>query len=112
MRSSDERCSAGNKSEFLVSSGIRKNSPDGSIHPDVLTKRFVNARSLSGLEFTANPPTFNGIRSLAGRLHEKEHGAKFEEKEGMAFGQRLPGHTSETTTEKSLDTRKKEFILV
>lgn len=107
-----ERCRVGNNTDFLISSGIRKNSPDGSIHPDGLTKRFVNARNLSGLEFTANPPTFHEIRSLAGRLHEKEYGEKFGEKEGKAFAQRLLGHTSEKTTEKYLDTRKKEFILV
>ncbi|ECM9658383.1 integrase, partial [Salmonella enterica subsp. enterica serovar Infantis] len=35
-----ERCRLVSRSEYLISAGIRKNSPNGSIHPDSLTKKF------------------------------------------------------------------------
>ncbi|AIL36022.1 hypothetical protein SFyv_2708 [Shigella flexneri Shi06HN006] len=37
------------RGDYLISAGIRKNSPDGSIHPDGLTKKFVAARKLTGI---------------------------------------------------------------
>jgi hypothetical protein len=61
----------------MLSAGIRKNSPDGSLHPDGLTKKFVATRKASELEFEESPPTFHEIRSLAGRLYEKEKGKGF-----------------------------------
>ncbi len=33
-----ERCRLVSRSEYLISAGIRKNSPNGSIHPNSLTK--------------------------------------------------------------------------
>ncbi|HEI9812447.1 TPA: tyrosine-type recombinase/integrase [Serratia marcescens] len=88
----------------LLSADIRKNSPDGSLHPDGLTKGFVKARNNSGIPLSENPPTFHEIRSLAGRMYEKEYGKE--------FTQKLLGHTSEKMTQKYLDTRRKEFILL
>lgn len=84
--------------------GIRKNSEDGSINLDSLTKGFVKARNFSGREFTDNPPSFHEIRSLAGRMYEVEFGKE--------FVQRLFGHKSEKMTAKYLDSRKKEFVMI
>ncbi|EMG3984920.1 tyrosine-type recombinase/integrase [Serratia marcescens] len=99
-----ERCRRHSTTNFLLSAGIRKNSPDGSLHPDGLTKGFVKARNNSGIPLSENPPTFHEIRSLAGRMYEKEYGKE--------FTQKLLGHTSEKMTQKYLDTRRKEFILL
>ena len=88
----------------MISAGIRKNSPDGSLHPDGLTKKFVTARKASGLSFEESPPTFREIRSLAGRLYEKER--------GKDFAQKLLGHSSETMTLRYLNTRGKEYVML
>lgn len=99
-----DRCRLVSRSDYLVSAGIRKNSPDGSVHPDSLTKGFVKARKNSGLALSENPPTFHEIRSLAGRLYEKE--------KGKEFAQKLLAHKSEKMTEKYLDTREKVFTFL
>lgn len=99
-----ERCRLASTTEFMLSAGIRKNSPDGSLHPDGLTKKFVATRKASGLAFEENPPTFHEIRSLAGRLYEKE--------KGKEFAQKLLGHKSEKMTGKYLDTRGKEYVML
>ncbi|ANS42417.1 hypothetical protein Q5A_009785 [Serratia inhibens PRI-2C] len=99
-----DRCRLVSTTEFLLSAGIRKNSPDGSLHPDGLTKKFVAARKASGLDFEESPPTFHEIRSLAGRLYEKER--------GRDFAQKLLGHTSEMMTLKYLNTRGKEYVML
>ena len=79
--------------------GIRKNSEDGSINLDSLTKGFVKARNLSGREFTDNPPSFHEIRSLAGRMYEVECGKE--------FVQRLFGHKSKKWPPSILTAEKK-----
>ncbi|PII51944.1 integrase [Serratia sp. OLHL2] len=99
-----DRCRLVSTTDFMISAGIRKNSPDGSLHPDGLTKKFVAARKASGLSFEENPPTFHEIRSLAGRLYEKER--------GRDFAQKLLGHTSEMMTLKYLNTRGKEYVML
>ncbi|WP_434462824.1 tyrosine-type recombinase/integrase [Serratia plymuthica] len=99
-----DRCQRVSTTDFMLSAGIRKNSPDGSLHPDGLTKKFVAARKASGLEFEENPPTFHEIRSLAGRLYEKE--------KGKGFAQKLLGHKSEKMTGKYLDARGKEYVML
>lgn len=99
-----DRCRQVSRTDFLISSGIRKNSPDGSIHPDGLTKGFVKARRYSGLSFSNSPPSFHEIRSLSGRLYEKEYGKEFTRK--------LLGHKSEKMTDKYLDTRGKEYVML
>ncbi|CAI0713650.1 Uncharacterised protein [Serratia proteamaculans] len=88
----------------MLSAGIRKNSPDGSLHPDGLTKKFVATRKASQLEFEENLPTFHEIRSLAGRLYEKE--------KGKEFAQKLLGYKSEKMMGKYLDTRGKEYVML
>ncbi len=82
----------------------QENSPEGSIHPDGLTKKFVAARKASGLEFQESPPTFHEIRSLSGHLYEKQN--------DKAFAQKLLGHSSETMTLKYLKTRGKEYVML
>ncbi|AGP46952.1 hypothetical protein HL670_03154 [Serratia plymuthica] len=68
-----------------------------------LQKRYV-ARKASGLDFEESPPTFHEIRSLAGRLYEKER--------GRDFAQKLLGHTSEIMALKYLNTRGKEYVML
>lgn len=99
-----DRCRLVSRSDFLISSGMRKNSQYGSIHPDGLTKKFVAARNLTGLKFSENPPTFHEIRSLSGRLYEAEYGKE--------FAQKLFGHKSEKMTEMYLDKRQKEYVMI
>ncbi|CAM3717155.1 integrase [Rouxiella silvae] len=99
-----EQCRQASTTNFMVSAGLRKNSQDGYLHPDSLTKKFVAARKASGLVFEENAPTFHEIRSLAGRLYEKE--------KGKDFARRLLGHKSEKMTDKYLDTRGKEYEML
>ncbi|EFP9643818.1 tyrosine-type recombinase/integrase, partial [Shigella boydii] len=99
-----EQCRMVSRGDYLISAGIRKNSPDGSIHPDGLTKKFVAARKLTGIQFSENPPTFHEVRSLAGRLYKETCGEE--------FAQRLLGHTSEKTTKMYLDEREKTYLLL
>ncbi|EKN3950793.1 integrase [Yersinia enterocolitica] len=99
-----DRCRLASKTDFMISAGIRKNSPDGSLHPDSLTKKFVTARKGTDFCFDESPPTFHEIRSLAGRLYEKE--------KGKEFAMKLLGHKSEKMTNKYLDTRGKEYVML
>lgn len=92
-----DRCRLVSRTDFMISAGIRKNSPTGNIHPDGLTKTFVKSRKASGVNFSNYPPTFHEIRSLAGRLYKNEH--------GEVFAQKLLGHTSANTTKLYLDER-------
>ncbi|EBL9397179.1 integrase [Salmonella enterica] len=99
-----ERCRLVSRSEYLISAGIRKNSPNGSIHPDSLTKKFVAARKLTGINFSENPPPFHEIRSLSGRLYKDAY--------GEGFAQKLLGHTSENTTKIYLDGRDENAYMM
>ncbi|ECJ4225623.1 integrase [Salmonella enterica subsp. enterica] len=100
-----DRCRLVSRTDFMISAGIRKNSPTGNIHPDGLTKKFVKARKISGVKFSDNPPTFHEIRSLAGRLYKDELGEE--------FAQKLLGHTSENTTKLYLDERdNKAYVML
>ncbi|EHW7166415.1 tyrosine-type recombinase/integrase, partial [Salmonella enterica subsp. enterica serovar Corvallis] len=100
-----DRCRLVSRTDFMISAGIRKNSPTGNIHPDGLTKKFVKARKISGVKCSDNPPTFHEIRSLAGRLYKDERGEE--------FAQKLLGHTSENTTKPYLDERNnKAYVML
>ncbi|MDR5019073.1 phage integrase Arm DNA-binding domain-containing protein [Yersinia rochesterensis] len=99
-----DQCRLASKTDFMISTGIRKNSPDGSLHPDSLTKKFVTARKGTDFRFDESPPTFHEIRSLAGRLYEKE--------KGKEFAMKLLGHKSEKMTNKYLDTRGKDYVML
>lgn len=41
-----DRCRLVSRSEYLISAGIRKNRPNGSIHPDSLTKNLLRHENL------------------------------------------------------------------
>ncbi|PKH26931.1 integrase [Enterobacterales bacterium CwR94] len=97
-----ERCRQANATDFFLSVGARKNSTDGKLHLDTLTKQFVAARKKSGLVFEKSPPTYPEIRSLSGRLFELERGKE--------FAMKLLGHKSKKTTQKYLDSRGKEYV--
>ncbi|EAQ9998275.1 integrase [Salmonella enterica] len=99
-----DRCRLVSRTDYLISPGVRKNSSDGSLHPDSLTKKFVAARKLAGINFSDNPPTFHEIRSLAGRLYRDERGED--------FAQKLLGHTSENTTKIYLDERDEKAYMM
>ncbi|AFR03250.1 tyrosine-type recombinase/integrase [Pectobacterium carotovorum] len=97
-----EQCRNSSKTDYMISVGIRKNNPNGAVELNGLTKGFVKARKASGIELDEKPPTFHEIRSLAGRLYEKERGKE--------FAQKLLGHKSAKMTEKYLDTRGKDYV--
>ncbi|MDE8755637.1 phage integrase Arm DNA-binding domain-containing protein [Pectobacterium polaris] len=97
-----DRCRDTSKTDYMISVGIRKNNLNGAVELNGLTKGFVKARKASGIELDERPPTFHEIRSLAGRLYEKERGKE--------FAQKLLGHKSAKMTEKYLDTRGKEYV--
>lgn len=99
-----DHCRLVSRCDYLISAGIRKNSPEGLIHPDSLTKGFVKARNNADIELSINPPTFHEIRSLSGRLFESEY--------GKLFAQKLLGHKSAKMTEKYLDSREKKFTMI
>ncbi|MGL5423999.1 MAG: tyrosine-type recombinase/integrase [Serratia fonticola] len=94
-----------NGERVIISSSSTKSGRDpGALHADSLTKAFVSARKESGLTFTSTPPTFHEIRSLSGRLYEDEYGKE--------FAQKLLGHKSMTMTNRYLDRRQKEWIMI
>ncbi|MBS0974857.1 tyrosine-type recombinase/integrase [Serratia rubidaea] len=99
-----DRCRQVSKTDYMISPGIRKNSPDGAISLNGLSGKFAIARKLTGLEFKASPPPFHEIRSLSGRLYEKE--------KGKDFAQKLLGLKSGVMTEKYLDARRKEYVML
>lgn len=45
-----DKCRLVSRIDYLISPGIRKNSPEGYIGLDSLTKGFVKARNLAGME--------------------------------------------------------------
>lgn len=65
---------------------------------------FAEIRDSAGLKFGPNPPPFHEIRSLASRLYEKERREE--------FAQRLLGHKNLTMTQKYLDARGAEYVMV
>jgi integrase len=89
---------------LLTSRCVNQRGAGQCLNADSLTKKFVAARNLSGLAFEESPPTFHEIRSLSGRLYERERGKE--------FARKLMGHKSEKMTDKYLDTRGKEYSIV
>lgn len=72
-----------------------KSRPGDPVHKDTLSRRFADARKLSGLSWEGDPPTFHEMRSLAGRLYKKE---------GLA-PKELFGHSEEKMTDVYLNDR-------
>ena len=98
-------CRIENDTDSMIFSSARRGGRNpGPISSGTLTQAFAEARSLSGIVFGPNPPTFHEIRSLASRLYEVE-------KDEM-FAQRLLGHKTMTMTKKYLDSRGLEYVMV
>ncbi|ELO83361.1 hypothetical protein SEEE2651_09759 [Salmonella enterica subsp. enterica serovar Enteritidis str. 76-2651] len=82
-----DRCRLVSRSEYLISAGIRKNRPNGSIHPDSLTKKFVAARKFTGINLVITHRHFTRsaaypddyIKMLTGRVCSETPGTYFRE---------------------------------
>lgn len=100
-----DNCRKNNPSEFILFSPVRRGGrKPGPLTPDGLTQAFSDIRDSTGIKFGTNPPSFHEIRSLASRLYEKERGEE--------FAQRLLGHKSLRMTQKYLDSRGSEYVMV
>ncbi len=100
-----EECRKNNPSDFLIYSDVRRGGRrPGPLTADGLTQAFSDVREASGIQFSANPPSFHEMRSLAGRLYESEYGAE--------FAQKLLGHKNMSMTQKYLDDRGAEYVLI
>ena len=70
-----ERCRIDNPSYHFIYSSVRRGGRrPGAVLSDAITGAFTEARSLSGVQFGASPPSFHEIRSLASRLYAVENG--------------------------------------
>lgn len=69
---------------ILEQCALKTNTMPGPLTPDGPTLAFPTVRDSTGLKFGPNPPSFHKIRSLAGRLYERER--------GEVFAQRLLSH--------------------
>ena len=49
-----DRCRRVSKTDYMISAGIRKNSPDGAISLNSLTGKFAIARKLTEIAFEAS----------------------------------------------------------
>lgn len=100
-----ERCRIDNPSDYIIYSSVRRGGrKPGAVLPDAITGAFTEARALSGIQFSASPPSFHEIRSLASRLYAAENGEE--------FAQRLLGHKNMSMTKKYLDSRGQEYVMV
>lgn len=105
LKSVIEQCQKGNASSHLIfSSETRGGRMPGPLTPNTITHTFAEVRDSVNGNSGESPPTFHEIRSLAGRLYEKERGA--------GFAQRVLGHKNLRMTEKYLDMRGMEYVLV
>lgn len=94
-----------NPSDSILYSAVRRGGrKPGALLPDAITGAFTEARALSGIQFSASPPSFHEIRSLASRLYAAENGKE--------FAQRLPGHKNMSMTKTYLDSRGQEYVMV
>jgi len=100
-----DQCKLNNPSDFLLYSDVRRGGRrPGPLTADGLTQAFSDVRDTCGIQFSVNPPSFHEMRSLAGRLYEKEYGAE--------FAQKLLGHKNMSMTQKYLDARGSEYVLI
>lgn len=99
-----DKCRASILSPFMVhhTKDTTKGKRGDPVHIDTISRAFKRARVASGLTWTKAPPTFHEIRSLSGRLHEK----------AGRDPQAILGHTERKTTDKYLDTRGREWVVV
>lgn len=76
--------------------------PGNKLHLSILSKGFSLARIAASVAADSEtPPTLHEIRSLSGRLYEKEY--------GKDFAQAIWGHRNATTSAVYLDTRGSEW---
>jgi len=100
-----EQCRKNNPSDFLLYSDVRRGGRrPGPLTADGLTQAFSDVRDASGFSFSANPPSFHEMRSLAGRLYEVEYGEE--------FARKLLGHKNMSMTKKYLDARGAEYVFI
>ncbi|WP_413722656.1 tyrosine-type recombinase/integrase [Sodalis sp. RH24] len=100
-----DQCRINNLSDYLVFSNVRRGGRrPGPLTADGLTQAFSGVRDASGVQFSANPPSFHEMRSLAGRLYEAEYGEE--------FAQKLLGHKNLSMTKKYLDARGSEYVMI
>lgn len=99
-----DRCRLLSKSDFLISPDNRKNEDGRGVNPDGLTRKFIAARNLTGIQFSNKPPTFHEIRSLAGRLYKEQYGED--------FAQKFFGHVSDKMTKMYLNERDQDAYVM
>lgn len=57
-----KKCRIDNPSDHIIYSSVRRGGgKPGAVLPDAITGAFTNARSLSGIQFGASPPSFHEI---------------------------------------------------
>lgn len=99
-----ERCLAIMRGDYLLCGKRLSSARDGSLHPDTLTNTFADAKNLTAMVAMENPPSFHEIRSLSGRLYNKERGKE--------FTQKLLGHKNVEQTDEYLDGRGREYTII
>jgi integrase len=67
-----------------------------AVHPDSISEGFRRARNVAGLKQDGKPPPFHELRSLAGRLYDKQDGIS---------AQSVLGHKDPATTARYILTR-------
>lgn len=79
-----------------------KAKPGDKLYVATLSRGFAEAREAAGIATdSANPPSLHEIRSLSGRLYEKEY--------GKDFAQAIWGHRTAATSAIYLDVRGSEW---
>lgn len=77
--------------------------PGAPLYITILSRGFTETRESAGIASESNnPPTLHEIRSLSGRLYEKEY--------GKYFAQAIWGHRTAATSAVYLDTRGSEWV--
>jgi len=74
-----------------------------TVHPDSISDGFRRARKAAGLKWEGKPPSFHELRSLAGRLYDRQDGIS---------AQAVLGHKDPATTARYIDSRGVEWISV
>ena len=74
-----------------------------AVHPDSISDGFRRARKATGLNWEGKPPSFHELRSLAGRLYDKQDDIS---------AQAVLGHKDPATTARYIDARGVEWISV
>ncbi|EDI9890779.1 hypothetical protein GDI18_13125 [Salmonella enterica subsp. enterica] len=84
-----DRCRLVSRTDFMISAGIRKNSPTGNIHPDGLTKKFVKPEKFQALNLVITHRHFTRSVACPGG-YTKTNSARNSLKNYWATPQRTP----------------------